>query len=504
MLNIILIFAISVVIFGVLLAFSLIKKINKSKWFTLGIKIAAGVMFAFITLRGFLNDKFITQIKWGYFEGRLFNETDIPTAILRWIQYTSFFVTTTAVFYNNRIFKNIAKYVFLPFNIVNTCFVNKHLSYFLEESNVKLGTIRGITLPGNVRTPLVLIEFILLLVVGASLFLMDAGKKNYSLGKEITLSAVYTPVMIALTPPTYIFQSIWGFTSEKMDVFGVYHFIWFAVLAVLMIAIYFLYRLKDKDTRWSVIAFLSFYLFVHYNTIYLMDFVAARLPLQLCNLGAYLILAAVIFKNQKFFDFVFIANVIGALIAIFAVDVSNNLLSFWTIHYTAEHTWVFLLPLLMVALRLYKLPNYKEKALLHFFIGFTIYFAVCWAGGFVFNCYAYDPTTKFLNRVNYFYIYNTTVVEAFPFLGFTRLVKATVNGYEFYPIYQLVIYGGYMAGCVAFYFLILFLQGVAKRHFEARKIRIRALEEKGFYKKLHLQVPALEYANDEEEVKTND
>ena len=133
-----------------------------------------------------------------------------------------------------------------------------------------------------------------------------------------------------------------------------------------------------------------------------MDFVASRLPFQLCNLGAYIVLIAFLLKKQSLFNFVFLANVPGAIIALVAVDASQKLLSFWSIHFFIEHTWVFILPILAVLLKIFEKP--KISGFKHFFIGFTIYFLVCATAGIILNCFYYEPFHPFFNKVNYFYI----------------------------------------------------------------------------------------------------
>ena len=72
-----------------------------------------------------------------------------------------------------------------------------------------------------------------------------------------------------------------------------------------------------------------------------MGFSIPRLPVQLCNLAAYFYMIAIIFKNQKLFNFCYIINILGALIAILAPDLNPGPLGFWNMHYTFEHIHPF-------------------------------------------------------------------------------------------------------------------------------------------------------------------
>ena len=219
-----------------------------------------------------------------------------------------------------------------------------------------------------------------------------------------------------------------------------------------------------------------------------MDFNMKRLPFQLCNLGAYLILISVIIKKQSFFNFVLIANVPGSLIALCMPDVNEGMLSYWKIHFYIEHMWVFIIPLLAVSLRIFERP--KKNALKHFMIGFSCYFMVCALGGIVANCFLYKPFDQFFNKVNYFYIFDTTVLGVLPFLNFTRYYAVTWGGYTFYPLYMLLIYILFSIYCGIFYYIYKRLCIVGDNHFEVRKMRIDMGIEQGKYNK---RIPKKDY-----------
>ena len=82
---------------------------------------------------------------------------------------------------------------------------------------------------------------------------------------------------------------------------------------------------------------------------------AKRFPFQLCNIGAYLILASLIFKNQKLFNFTFIVNLTGAIFALMVPDLENNgLFQLYNMHFILEHTNILVIPILALCFKLFK------------------------------------------------------------------------------------------------------------------------------------------------------
>ena len=101
--------------------------------------------------------------------------------------------------------------------------------------------------------------------------------------------------------PVYLLQSLFGFTDRYMKPVSMENFAWIFVILSMIAIIYFVFRFKSYEVRYSVLVFIALLLFFHYNSIYLMDLKASRLPFQLCNLGAYIVLIALLIKKQKFF-----------------------------------------------------------------------------------------------------------------------------------------------------------------------------------------------------------
>jgi len=438
-------------------------------------KIFAIVLFLLATIRCFLSDGFIWVINGGVYGGFYYKDFNLLQSLLRWGLLLSIIVYPCASFFKNQTMRNVACYFCLPVCILCVIFYNDFLRYFTEYTG------RGIWITDSIRH----IEFIIELTLAITIPLLLLFRLNHKFKikdcKEWLNFFLYLPLMLIVVVPVTLPQSIWGFTDKFMLPLSFANLMWVLVIFLLFIFSYFLFRFKSREIRYMVLIFLSLFLFLHYNSIYLMDLKLSRLPFQLCNLGSYLILIALLIKKQGFFDFILIANVTGAMIAFLVPDTSEGMLSFWNIHFYIEHTWVFVIPILAVALRI--MPRPAKNSVKNFLIGFSIYFLTCAVLGVLFNAYLYDPASDFYNKVNYFYIFDTTVLEILPFLRFTRLVPIYINGYTFYPLYMLVIYVLFVVLCLIVNYVYIKLCKLGDDFYKLRQIRIDLFESKGKYKK---------------------
>lgn len=476
------------IIIGIVaLAFTLLAFIKKkfgTKPVLLIAKVFAITLFVLGVFRGFLNDSFIWVINGGNYGGTYYQVSDVLQSLLRWGMFLSFMVYPCAVFFKTRTIKNFAVYFCLPVAILSLIFYQDFLTYFTTNSG------RAIMTSDWFRHFEFSFELILIILVPLVIRFLIGHKFDVKNKKEWLYFFGLLPCTLILVVPVCVPQSLFGFTNMFMIPFSIQNFLWVIIIFSLLTILYFAFRFKDYETRYMICVFFGLYLFMHYNSIYSMDLIMSRLPFQLCNLGSFLVLIALIVKKQSFFDFILIANVAGAMIAFCVPDIDEGMLSYWNMHFYIEHTWVFIVPLLMVSLRIFERP--KLSAIKHFFVGFTIYFLFCAVSGVICNAFLYVPNDPFFNKVNYFYLFDTTVLSALPFLGFTLSVSIVVNGYVFYPLYMLLIYGLYSIFCMAFFYVLSTLCKVGDNHFNLRKIKVDMYNEEGRYKK---RIPQTRYSD---------
>ena len=178
-----------------------------------------------------------------------------------------------------------------------------------------------------------------------------------------------------------------------------------------------------------------------------------RLPLQLCNIGSYLILFTLIFKSKKLFDFTIIVNVVGVLIALVVPYLDNEgLFYLYNMHFILEHTNVIVVPILALSLGVF--PRLDKKSLKHFLIGFASYFALVLVLGTIFNAIAKSTGNNFYSA-NYLFMFDKkTAAELIPFTESLFDINFSIGSLTLYPITQSLIGIVFTILCLAVYGVI--------------------------------------------------
>lgn len=453
-----------------------IKKIFPNFKVELLVKILATIYFALGFFRLFLPDDFLLVVNNSYNFTKNFSEVDLFTSILRWGYQTSLVLLPICAFFpRNKYIKRIIVFYCLPMLVLNILSWDTYMEYFLTGNVLKsnyqdpfgLGKLSDGFRMGHLFLEL---TFALLIEVYC---LTDINIYKFKKKEFLKFVGLLIPVVI-FTIPIYVPQSLFGYGTLKLTGFTAQNYIWILIMILVTFIVYFVFRFQSKENRYIVCLFFALSLFVLYNNFYIVGVSISRLPFQLCNLGCYLVLLAMMTKSQNLFDFIFIANVAGTIIAIMVPDATDwkGIFSFSDFHFMYEHMLLFILPILMVSLKIFKRPDLK--GLKHALIGFTIYFMFCWVCGLYLN--SISDTTGV--TVNYFYIFKTDVVEYLTFLQFTRLFYFKWGAYTCYPIYQFLIYLGYFLLCVIVYYTANQIYKIADEHKSLRIIRIKEWEEK--------------------------
>lgn len=444
-----------------LITFILLIFKNKSdKAFSTFLKIITVLYCAVGFFRFMLSDSFVYVINGGFFNGVWYDKTDVLQSILRWGYYISYSIVPMAVFFKNRLFRNIASYICLPFAILSTIFFNEYMEYFLSPMG------NGLKLLPWIRYAYFIFELVLVMTIEVLVQIKYKHVFNFKDKKEVIYFFVALPLILLQVMPVYIPQSILGYTSISI------HEPWLIIIACEIIGLHYLFRFKKYEDRYQLIVFLTLVLFFHYNSLYLMGFSIPRLPIQLCNLAAYFYMIAVIFKNQKLFNFCYIINIVGALIAILAPDLNPGPLGFWNLHFVMEHMLVLIIPVLGMSLRIFN--RVDRKALKHAFIGFVCYFAFCAISGTLLNAFA----VKDYNTVNYFYLFSLDkAMDYVSFIKFVENYPIIINGFTIYPLLMLIILVAFSVLALAWYWLVLKLYLIVDDHWNLRRARIDLYEK---------------------------
>ena len=438
----------------------LIFRKKSDKTFSTFLKVLTVLYCVIGFFRFMLSDSFVYVINGGFFNNKWYDEQDILQSILRWGYYISYSVIPMAVFFKNRLFRNLASYICLPFAILSTVFFNDYMEYFLSPMG------NGLKLVPWIRYAYFILELVIAMTIEILIQIKYKHVFNFKDKKEIIYFFVALPLILLQVMPVYIPQSIIGYTSISI------HVPWLIIIIIEIIGLHYFFRFRSYNDRYQLIVFLTLVLFFHYDSLYLMGFSIPRLPVQLCNLAAYFYMIAIIFKNQKLFNFCYIINILGALIAILAPDLNPGPLGFWNMHYTFEHMLVLIVPVLAMSLRIFK--RVDKKALKHAFIGFMIYFVFCVISGTLLNAYA----IKDYNTVNYFYLFNLDkAVSYVSFVKFVENYPIIINGFKIYPLLMLIILVVFSVLALVWYWFIQKAYLIVDDHWQLRKARIDLYEK---------------------------
>lgn len=417
--------------------------------------------------RFMLCDGFILVINGGLMDG-VFHETkDLLSTILRWGYFASYSILPMAVFTKSRLFRNLACYYSLPFSVLTAVYFERFMPYFNTDTG------RGIYLSPELRRIYFVAELVLAIFIVLTLCVREKHFLRVTDPWEIVRFLIAIPFIAFCTMPAYVPQSIIGYSSLQVKSFSVAHLVWMAALVVITFLLYRIFRFRSKEDRYNLCLFLTFALFFHYNSLYLMGFSLPRLPIQLCNLASFFYIIAIPFKMKRFFQFCFIVNITGTLIAILSPDFATTGLGFWNLHYVFEHSLVLIIPVLAMGLRIF--PRITRRSLKYAAIGFACYFAFCMIGGGLLNIFS-NYTGE---EVNYFFMFDLEKAESFvPFISFADKLPVIIGAFTFYPILMIIVFIAFSLLCLAFYRFTLYCYKVEDDQLQLRNAGLDLLERR--------------------------
>ena len=371
--------------------------------------------------------------------------SDPLQCIMRWGYYLGYAVIPLSLFFKSPLMRNISLCFTLPMAVLSAVFFNQTFSYFRAEG---AGGVYANEVFVSVYYSTELILAIVLPIVITVITEHIPFKGGY---REVLRTLCALPFMMIIMVPAYIPQAILGYPDISTSSFSTLHLGWILLLAAAIAVLYFIFRRKSEDEKYILILFLTVAQFYHTNSIFLRGFEWSRLPLQLCSIAAYFYLFTVLTKKRIIFDFCFLVNLVGGLIAIALADFGSDSLSFWNIHYIYEHTFVMMVPILAHALGLFgRLTATSLKNALRIF---AIYFASSFIIGSLINYIANDGYT-----VNFFYMFNyETAINYVPFATFTGLIDFSIGHFKIYPLLIITVFVFFNALFIGFYYLMKLL-----------------------------------------------
>ena len=406
---------------------------SKPRQLDIFIKVSALIFCVIGLVRFHLSDSFAEVV---------FDGSDVFETLLRWFSYISYAAIPMAVFFDSRMFKNTVLCFSVPVGLLCALRFEYSIEYFLSP----LGN--GWDTAPFIRYALYITEIALTLAIPLLVQKRDSYVPSFKHGREFFNMIIGIIGMLLYMMPAYIPQALFGTTDIKISAFSPIHLGWVALTILEIVLLYLVFKNKSKEQKWHLCGFLIIAQFFHSNSVFLRGFRFSRIPLQLCCLAAFFYLIILITRNRKLFDFCYIANMIGALVAIVLASFSGGALQFWNIHYMYEHTMVIVFPILALALGLF--PRLDRSSLKNMYVIFSCYFLFCLVIGLVINAFSNNGGYE----VNYFYMldYNTAISYV-PFAAFTGAITVNIGSVTVYPLLVALVYVVFVAICTLYYLL---------------------------------------------------
>lgn len=386
---------------------------------------------------------------------------EAPFAIARLLFNGLFVILPIAAFFDSGLFKKLSVYYAIPVLVLNAAFMGKYISYFTDPLGRGLYTIRFV---GDGIKSLLMNEtfracwFALILAIGLgaclSVLFASPEKLRWRLS-DIPAFFLSLIGIIACTIPIYVPQYIVGYTDLLFDSYTPIHFAWIAFTILLTVLLHFIFRNRSAQDKYVLCIALALALMIEYNSMFgaIAEINFMRLPLQLCNLGSYLILLALITKKRMLINFTIVINVVGAILAIALPDVDGQGIGYlWNMHFVMEHTNVLVTPILCLSLGVFSRMN--RTTVRDFIICFAVYFVAMLAIGTLLNGIAERLADDYY-AVNYLFMFDGekagNLVGA---LGKLFEIELRFGHFCLYPVAQLTIFVLFSAICGLFYGIV--------------------------------------------------
>lgn len=299
----------------------------------------------------------------------------------------------------------------------------------------------------------------------------------------IKQNAKYLPIFLLLmlfSLPGYTLQVYFGTIRSSVQIIDLTpaHRVFLYMLVVMPVSFYAILRDKRYEVRDFALTFVSISTMITFCIGYKYDTFLdpTAWPIHLCNTAMFLIPICMIFKWNKLFYFTYFINVMGAFLAMLMpnYDKSTNLISVQLITFWVNHYCAMLMPLLMVALKIFERPKIKQ------FKYSMVWFAVYFVFALTMNAWF----TNFSDTVVDFFFLNSDFIPEKLGNWCERLFDITASfnigeyTFTFHPFFQSIFFVVYVAVAFGIWFVYEQFFSISDAHFDMhqRKKKIKLAE----------------------------
>ena len=259
--------------------------------------------------------------------------------------------------------------------------------------------------------------------------------------------------MFLISIPCWAPQAIFGLGDEsiKIEDLTIHHRLVLYGLPLLGVAIHFLFNRCDYEKRRYALLYISMATMISfcYNYDFSIFTNLTSWPLHLCNTAMFIIPLVLIFRLEKLYYFTIFINVLGAFFAMIMPNIEGaNCLADNTVHFWINHYMAFLLPLLIMSLKIF--PRPKMKQFIYSLVAFFVYYLlVLFMNAWLTN---YDSGVDFF-FINSDFIADKLGTWAEDLRDITTVIKHKDLTFVFYPVYQILYFTVYIVLSFAMWFI---------------------------------------------------
>ena len=379
-----------------------------------------------------------------------FGDNTVATAfavLLVWFTWVALFTIAFNEFYKFDALKNIVKFFSVPILVLDIAFFKLYSIAIVGSDAFEVF---------DARIPCLAVETAIALGLALSSILLENRKmpnKSQVISMLQALPLAIIPLMPAFAP-----QALFGYVDQSIKTFDLteVHRILLYFTLIIPFIIFHIFKDKSYEVRrfamiYLLLAWLWSFLAYYDLSMFMQPW---RWPLHLCNTAMFVIPLCLIFKWDKVFYFCLFINVMGAFLAMAMPNTPESVNAmaaerfiFWINHYPA-----FFMPIVLVALRLFERPKFKE----------WLYSQVAFAGYFLFVLFLNALLTNYGHNPDFFFINGDFIVDKLgtwaentrDFVWDLHIGDITLT---FYPLYQTLFYLVYVAISAGMWFLYALL-----------------------------------------------